>query len=113
MHSGNHFHLDLVLSEFASLADTIYYELWDAALGYQVKINRNPMLYKNGYLILDSRWMLTGNWCDLSTSKYKVLILVESTLISVFELIHTDVCGLYPNESYGGLQYCLTVIDDI
>jgi transposase InsO family protein len=30
----------------------------------------------------------------------------------VFELIHTDVCGPFPNELYGGSKYFLIVIDD-
>jgi transposase InsO family protein len=30
----------------------------------------------------------------------------------VFELIHTDICGPFPNEAYGGSKYFLTVIDD-
>ena len=32
--------------------------------------------------------------------------------MEVFELIHTDVCGPFPEESYGGSKYFLTVIDD-
>jgi transposase InsO family protein len=31
----------------------------------------------------------------------------------VFGLIHTDICGPFPNESYGGSKYFLTVIDDL
>jgi transposase InsO family protein len=31
----------------------------------------------------------------------------------VFELIHTDVCRPFANESYGGSQYSWTVIDDL
>jgi transposase InsO family protein len=37
---------------------------------------------------------------------------VESKSTEVFELIHTDVCGPFPNESYGGSKSFVTFIDD-
>jgi hypothetical protein len=32
--------------------------------------------------------------------------------LDVFELIHTNICEPFPNESYGRSKYLLTVIDD-
>jgi hypothetical protein len=110
--SGNDFVLDLVPSESASLANDTDYDFSHAALGRLIKANLNRKLYKDGYLIPDCPSNFTCNPCARSTSKHKVLKPVESKLTEVFELIHTDVCGPFPNEMYGGSKYFLTIIDD-
>jgi hypothetical protein len=110
--SGNDFVLDLVPSESASLADDPDYDFWHAALGYSFKANVNRKLYNDGYLIPDCLSNFPCNPCALSKSKQKVPKPVESKSIDVVELIHTDVCGPFPNESHGGSKYLLTVIDD-
>jgi hypothetical protein len=103
--SGNDFVLDLVPSESASLADDTDYDFWHAALGHPFKANVNRKLYEDGYLIPDCPSNFTCNPCALSKSKHKVPKPVESKSTEVFELIHTDVCGPFPNESYGGSKY--------
>jgi hypothetical protein len=110
--SGNDFVLDLVPSESASLANDTDYDFWHAALGHPFKANVNRKLYEDGYLIPDCPSNFTCNPCALSKSKHKVPKPVDSKSTELFELIHTDVCGPFPNESYGGSKYFLTVIDD-
>jgi hypothetical protein len=110
--SGHDFVLDLVPSESASLANDTDYEFWHAALGHPFKANVNPKLYEDGYLNLDCPSNFTCNPRAMSTSKHKIPKPVESKSIEVIELIHTDVCRHFPNESYGGSKYFLTVIDD-
>jgi hypothetical protein len=110
--SGNDVVLDLVPSESASLADDMDYDFWYAALGYPFKADVNRKLYEDGYLIPDCPSTFTYNPCALSKSKHKVLKPVESESTEVFELIYTDICGPFPNDSYGGSKYFLTVIDD-
>jgi hypothetical protein len=51
--SATYFVLDLVLSECASLADDMDYDLRHAALGHPFNANLNRILYKAGYLIPD------------------------------------------------------------
>jgi hypothetical protein len=110
--SGNDFVLDLVPSESASLADDTDYDFWHAALDHPFKATVNRKLYEDGYLIPDCPPNFTSNPCALSISNYKVLNPVESQSTEVFELIHTDICRPFPNESYGDSKYFLTVIDD-
>jgi hypothetical protein len=110
--SGNDYVLDLVPSESASLADDTDYDFWHAVLGHLSKANMNRKLYDDGYLIPDYPSNFTCIPCDLSTSKHKVPNLVESKATEVFMLIHTNVCGPFPNESYGGSKYILTIIED-
>jgi hypothetical protein len=110
--SGNDFVLYLVPSESASLADDTNYDVWHAALGHPFKANVNRKLYEDGYLIPNCRSNFTCNPYTLSKSKHKVPQPVKSKSIEVFELIHTDVCGPFPNKSYGGSKYFLTIIDD-
>jgi hypothetical protein len=104
--------LDLVPSESASLVDDTVYDFWHATLGHPFKANVNQKLYDDGYLIPDDLFNLTCNPCDLSKSTHSAPKPVESKSTEVFNLIHTDVCGPFPNESYGGSKYFLTVIDD-
>jgi hypothetical protein len=103
--SDNDFVLDLVPSESASLADDTDYDFWHAALGHAFKVNVNRKLYEDGYLIPDCPSTFTYNLCALSKFKHKVRKLVESKSSEVYELIHTDVCGPFLNESYGGSKY--------
>jgi transposase InsO family protein len=72
----------------------------------------NRKLYEDGYVIPDYPSNFICNPCALSKSKHQVPKPGESKSTEVFELIHTDVCGPFPNESYGGSKYFLTVIDD-
>jgi transposase InsO family protein len=110
--SGNNFVVDLVASKSASLANDTDYDFWQAALGHPFKANVNRKLYEDGYLIRDCPSNFNCNPCALSKSNHKVPKPVESKSTEVFELIHTDVCGPFPNESYGGSKYFVTVIDD-
>jgi hypothetical protein len=110
--SGNDFVHDLVLSESASLADDTDAECSHAALGHPFKANLNGKLYEYGYLIPDCASNLTYHPYGLSKSKFKVPKPVESKSTEVFELIHTDVCGPFPNEWDCGSKYILTVIHD-
>jgi hypothetical protein len=110
--SGNDFVLDLEPSESASLGDDRDYDFSHAAVSYPFKANVDWKLYEDGYLIPDCPSNFTCNPCALSISKHKVPNPVESKSTEVFELIHTDVCGPFPNESYGGSKYFLTVIAD-
>jgi hypothetical protein len=100
--SGNDFVLDLVPSESASLADNMDYDFWHATLGHPFKANLNRKLYEDGYLISDCLSNFTCNPCALSISNHNVANPVDFKSIEVFELIHTDVCRPFPNESYGG-----------
>jgi transposase InsO family protein len=72
----------------------------------------NRKLYEDGYLIPDYSLNFTCNMCALSKSKHTVLHPVESKSPEGFELIPTDVCGPFPNKSYGDSKYCSTVIDN-
>jgi hypothetical protein len=110
--SGHNFVLDLVLSESALLADDMDYDVWHAALGHPFKANVNRKLYEDGYLIPDCPSNFTCNPCALSKSKHKVPKPVEGKSREVFELIYTDVCGPFPNESYSGSKSFLSIIDD-
>jgi hypothetical protein len=110
--SSYDFVLDLVLSKSASLADDTDYDFWHAILGHPLKANVNRKLYEDGYLIPDYPSNFTCNSCALSKSKQNCPKPVKSKSIEVFELIHTDVWGPFPNESYGGSKYFLTIIDD-
>jgi transposase InsO family protein len=110
--SDYNFVLDLGPNESASLADDTDYDFWHAALGHPFKANVNGKLYEDGYLLLNCPSNFTSNPCALSKSKHKVPKPVEPKSRDVFELIHADVCGPFPNESYGGSKYFLTVIDD-
>jgi hypothetical protein len=103
--------LDLLSSESDSLADDTDYEFWHAAMGYPFNANVNRKHYENEYLILDCLYNLTFNLSTLSKSKNKDPNPVESKSTDAFELIHTDVCRPFPNESHGGSKYLLTVID--
>jgi transposase InsO family protein len=88
------------------------YDFWHAALGHPFKANGNQNLYKDRYLIPDCQSNLTCNPSALTKSKHNVPMLVESKSTEVFELIHTDVCRPFPNESYGGCKFFLIIIDD-
>jgi hypothetical protein len=110
--SGNDFVLDLVLSESGYLTDDTDYDFWHAALGHLFKANVNRKLYEDVYLTPDCPSNVTCIPCPMSKSKHKVPNPVESKSIEVFELIHIDVCRPFPNESYGGSKYCVTVIND-
>jgi hypothetical protein len=112
LQSGNDFVLDLVPSTFASLADDTDYDFWHASLAHLFKATVNRKLYEDGYLIPDCPSNFTYNPCAISKSKYKVPKPVRSNSTEVFELIYTDVCGPFLNESYGGSKQVLTVIDD-
>jgi hypothetical protein len=70
----------------------------------------NRKLDEDGYIFPDCASNFTYNPCALSTSKHKVPKPVESKSTEVVELIYTDVCGPFPNESYGGSKYFLTVM---
>jgi hypothetical protein len=72
----------------------------------------NWKLYEDGYLIPNYPSTFICNSCALSKSKHKVPILAEPKSIAEFELIHTDICRLFLNESYLSLQYVLTIIND-
>jgi hypothetical protein len=77
------------------------YEFWHATLGHRFKADVNWKLYEDGSLIRDCPSNFTCNLYTLSKSKDKVPKPVEPKSTEVFELIHTDVCGPFPNESYG------------
>jgi hypothetical protein len=100
--SGNDVVLELILSESASLADDTDYDFWHAALGHPFKANMHRKLYEDGYQIPDCPSAFTCNPCALSKSKHKVPKPVESNSTELFELLHSDVCGPFPNEAYGG-----------
>jgi hypothetical protein len=110
--SGNDFVLDLVTTESASLADDTDYDFWHAALGHPFKANMNLKLYEDGYLIPDCLSNFTYNPCALSKSKHNIPSPVESISADVFEVIHTDVCGCFTNESDEGSKCVFTMIDN-
>jgi hypothetical protein len=97
--SNNDFGLDLLQCESASLADDTDYDIWHAALGYLFIAKMNQKLVEDGHLIPDCLCIFTCNLCALSNSKQKLLKPLESKPIEVFELIHTDICGAFSNES--------------
>jgi hypothetical protein len=110
--SGDDFVLNLVPSESASLANNTDYDFWHAALGHPFKANVNQNLSEDGYLIPACPSTFTCNPCPLSNSKDKVAMPVEFKSTEVFELIYTDVCGPFPNESYSSSKFFLTIIDN-
>jgi hypothetical protein len=110
--SGNNFVLTLVPSESASLADDTDYDFLHAPLGHPFKATVNRTLYEDGYLIPDCPSNFTCNPCALSKFQHKVPKPVEFKSTEAFELIQTDVWRPFPNESYGGSKYFLTIIDD-
>jgi hypothetical protein len=110
--SSNDFVLDLAPCESASLADDTDYEFCHAALRHPFKATVNRKLYEDGYLIPYCPSNFNCNPCTVSKSKLKVPTPVETKSIEVIELIHSDVRGPFPNESYGGSKYFLTVNHD-
>jgi hypothetical protein len=81
------------------------YDFGHAALGYLFTAKVNQKLHEDRYLISDSPSNFSCNPPALSKYKHKVPKPVESTLTELFELIHTDVCGPFSNEYYGGSKY--------
>jgi hypothetical protein len=93
--SSNNVILHLSQSESTSLTSDTDYYLWDATLDHLCKVNVNRKRYEDGYLIPDCLSTFTYNTCTLSKSKHKALKPVESKSPPVFDLIHTDCCGLF------------------
>lgn len=88
---------------------TIY--LWHSHLDHmsekELKILNKKNLKMNGIPI---------NFCDhfLIGKQYSALFASSSTSkTELFQLVHTDVCGLIEVKSLDGLFYFLTIIDDV
>jgi hypothetical protein len=103
-HSGNDFVLDLVLIESAALANDTDFDFGHAGLGLPFQANMNQKLHADSFLILDCPSIFTWTPGALSKSKPHILISIESKLIEVFESIHPNVYGPFPNNSYGGSE---------
>jgi hypothetical protein len=105
--STNHFVLDCLPSESGSLGDDMDYDFWYAALGHLFKTNVNQKLYEDGDLLPDCPSTFTCDPCALSKFKHPVPTLVVFKSKAVFELIYTDICKSFPDESFGGSKYLL------
>jgi hypothetical protein len=101
----NYFILDLVPSDSASPALDVHYKFWHTALCDPFQANMSQKLSHNGYLILDHWATFTCNLCDRSKSKHQVSNPVDSQSTEVCKLLHTDVCGPFPDEFYSSSIY--------
>jgi hypothetical protein len=108
--SGEYFVLNLITTHAASHLDDPDYYFCHATLVHPFKENVNQELFRYGTLILDYPSTFTFSMCTLSKPRYKLSNLDESKSISLVKLIHPDICGPVPNESYSSSKYFLTII---